>query len=121
LSELGWREFNWNILFHFPGLAEQNFRPEFDAFSWNEPRPAGVEAWQRGRTGIPLVDAGMRELWRTGYMHNRVRLVTAAYINRWMPDDAFPHRLSSISHSPAGRHWPPTTRSKRTRSAPSAP
>jgi deoxyribodipyrimidine photo-lyase len=80
LSELGWREFNWNILFHFPGLAEQNFRPEFDAFPWKEPHPAEVKAWQQGRTGIPLVDAGMRELWRTGYMHNRVRLVTASFL-----------------------------------------
>jgi deoxyribodipyrimidine photo-lyase len=80
LSELGWREFNWNILFHFPRLAEQNFRPEFDAFPWNEPHPATVEAWQQGRTGIPLVDAGMRELWQTGYMHNRVRLVTASLL-----------------------------------------
>jgi deoxyribodipyrimidine photo-lyase len=80
LSELGWREFSWNILFHFPRLAEQNFRPEFDAFPWKEPRPAEVEAWQQGRSGIPLVDAGMRELWRTGYMHNRARLVTASFL-----------------------------------------
>ncbi|MGO4690218.1 cryptochrome/photolyase family protein [Glaciibacter sp. 2TAF33] len=80
LSELGWREFNWNILFHFPQLAERNFRPEFDEFPWKEAHPAEVEAWQQGRTGIPLVDAGMRELWRTGYMHNRVRLVTASFL-----------------------------------------
>ncbi|MEP6480090.1 MAG: deoxyribodipyrimidine photo-lyase, partial [Rhodoglobus sp.] len=69
LSELGWREFNWSTLFHFPELATSNFRPAFDAFPWKEPDPRELEAWQRGRTGIPLVDAGMRELWRTGYMH----------------------------------------------------
>jgi deoxyribodipyrimidine photo-lyase len=78
LSELGWREFNWNILFHHPGLATKNYRAEFDAFEWGE--PTDLEAWQRGRTGIPLVDAGMRELWRTGYMHNRIRMVTASFL-----------------------------------------
>lgn len=80
LSEVGWRDFNWNILFHFPELHERNFRPEFDAFPWEEPRPAELAAWKRGKTGIPLVDAGMRELWQTGYMHNRVRMVTASFL-----------------------------------------
>jgi deoxyribodipyrimidine photo-lyase len=80
LSEVGWREFNWNILFHFPELAEKNFRPEFDAFPWEKPAVAELEAWQHGRTGIPLVDAGMRELWHTGYMHNRVRMVAASFL-----------------------------------------
>ena len=80
LSEIGWREFNWNILYHFPRLAEENFRADFDAFPWQEPRGAELEAWKAGRTGIPLVDAGMRELWQTGYMHNRVRMVTASFL-----------------------------------------
>jgi len=80
LSEIGWREFNWNILFHFPQLAEKNFRPEFDAFPWEPPGQAELDAWKQGRTGIPLVDAGMRELWQTGYMHNRVRMVTASFL-----------------------------------------
>ena len=80
LSEIGWREFNWNILFHAPELHEKNFRPHFDAFPWQEPEPATLEAWQRGRTGIPLVDAGMRELWQTGFMHNRVRMVAASFL-----------------------------------------
>ncbi len=80
LREVGWREFNWNILFHSPDLATANFRPEFDAFPWSEPSPATLTAWQRGRTGIPLVDAGMRELWQTGYMHNRVRMVAASLL-----------------------------------------
>jgi len=80
LSEVGWREFNWNILFHFPTLATQNFRSSFDAFPWGEPDPGELRAWQQGRTGIPLVDAGMRELWHTGYMHNRVRMVAASLL-----------------------------------------
>jgi deoxyribodipyrimidine photo-lyase len=80
LSEVGWREFNWNILFHFPDLHERNFRGEFDAFPWEEPRQSMLDAWQRGRTGVPLVDAGMRELWQTGYMHNRVRMIVASFL-----------------------------------------
>lgn len=80
LREVGWREFNWNILYHFPDLASRNFRSEFDAFPWEKPDPAHLEAWYRGRTGIPLVDAGMRELWHTGVMHNRVRMVTASFL-----------------------------------------
>jgi deoxyribodipyrimidine photo-lyase len=80
LSEVGWREFNWSILFHFPRLAEDNFRADFDAFPWDDPDPAELAAWQSGQTGIPLVDAGMRELWHTGYMHNRVRMVTASFL-----------------------------------------
>lgn len=80
LSELGWREFNWNILYHFPNLATQNVRPEFDAFGWGSDNDESLKAWQQGRTGIPLVDAGMRELWHTGYMHNRVRMVAASFL-----------------------------------------
>ena len=80
LREIGWREFNWNILFHMPDLHERNFRASFDSFPWEQPRAAELEAWQQGRTGIPLVDAGMRELWRTGTMHNRVRMVTASLL-----------------------------------------
>ena len=80
LSEIGWREFNWNILFHAPDLHEKNFRADFDAFPWQTPEPRDLTAWQQGRTGIPLVDAGMRELWQTGYMHNRVRMVVASFL-----------------------------------------
>ncbi len=80
LREVGWREFNWNILYHFPELATKNFRPDFDAFPWEKPQRSELEAWQRGRTGIPLVDAGMRELWHTGVMHNRIRMVTASFL-----------------------------------------
>jgi deoxyribodipyrimidine photo-lyase len=80
LRQLIWREFNWNILYHHPDLATKNFRPEFDAFPWVEPEKGELEAWRHGRTGVPLVDAGMRELWHTGAMHNRVRLVTASFL-----------------------------------------
>lgn len=82
LSELGWREFAWHVLFHFPDLATSNWRRGFDRFPWRRTHPAEVRAWQRGRTGIPLVDAGMRELWRTGYMHNRVRMVAASFLTK---------------------------------------
>jgi deoxyribodipyrimidine photo-lyase len=80
LRQLVWREFNWNILFHTPALATESFKPEFDAFPWAEPEAALVDAWRHGTTGIRLVDAGMRELWATGYMHNRVRLVAASFL-----------------------------------------
>ena len=80
LSELGWREFNANILFHFPQLATENVRSEFNAFGWGSDYDDELRAWQQGRTGIPLVDAGMRELWHTGYMHNRVRMVAASFL-----------------------------------------
>lgn len=80
LSELGWREFAWHTLFHFPQLATDNLRPAFDAFPWPALRPSMLRAWQRGETGFGLVDAGMRELWTTGFMHNRVRMVTASFL-----------------------------------------
>jgi deoxyribodipyrimidine photo-lyase len=80
LREIGWREFNWHILFHFTALATDNFRSQFDTFPWQQPRPEELAAWRKGYTGIPLVDAGMRELWATGTMHNRVRMVTASFL-----------------------------------------
>jgi deoxyribodipyrimidine photo-lyase len=80
LSEIGWREFAWHTLFHFPELATKNLRGEFDAFPWPRLKSSHLEAWQRGDTGVRLVDAGMRELWHTGFMHNRVRMVTASFL-----------------------------------------
>lgn len=80
LRELGWRDFFRHTLFHEPRLATRNLRPQFDGFPWSEPDPAELHAWQRGRTGIPLVDAGMRELWHTGTMHNRVRMSAASLL-----------------------------------------
>jgi deoxyribodipyrimidine photo-lyase len=79
LSEVGWREFNHAILFHWPHLPTKSFRPEFDAFPWR-PNPAFFEAWTKGQTGYPIVDAGMRELWATGFMHNRVRMIVASFL-----------------------------------------
>ena len=79
LTELGWREFSHHLLFHFPHTPEQPLRPEFARFPWRK-QPVWLRAWQRGRTGYPLVDAGMRELWSTGWMHNRVRMVVASFM-----------------------------------------
>ncbi|MGC2810672.1 MAG: deoxyribodipyrimidine photo-lyase, partial [Bradyrhizobium sp.] len=79
LSELGWREFCRHLLFDVPDLATRNLQPSFDAFPWKNDDKA-LRAWQRGQTGYPLVDAGMRELWHTGVMHNRVRMVAASFL-----------------------------------------
>ena len=79
LSELGWRDFSWHLLFHNPDLATRNVDARFDAFPWRDDA-AGLAAWRRGRTGYPIVDAGMRELWTTGYMHNRVRMIAASFL-----------------------------------------
>ena len=78
LSELGWREFCGHLLFDLPDLAEKNLQSSFDDFPWKTDRKA-LRAWQRGQTGYPIVDAGMRELWHTGVMHNRVRMVVASF------------------------------------------
>lgn len=112
LSELGWREFSYHLLFYNPDLAERNFQDRFDAFPWQSPGTA-FDDWRRGRTGYPLVDAGMRELWHTGWMHNRVRMVAASFLakhlridwregERWFWDtlvDADP------ASNPAGWQW----------------
>lgn len=79
LRELGWREFAQHSLHHFPSLPERGMRPAFDAFEWREDA-AALEAWQKGRTGYPIVDAGMRELWQTGWMHNRVRMLVGSFL-----------------------------------------
>ncbi len=81
LTELGWREFSYNLLFHHGNLGQRNFRPEFDAFPWIDDDEA-LEAWRRGRTGYPIVDAGLRELWTTGWMHNRVRMIVASFLTK---------------------------------------
>lgn len=81
LSEVGWREFAYSLLFHNGDLAQRNFRPEFDAFPWADSDEM-LEAWKRGRTGYPIVDAGMRELWTTGWMHNRVRMIVASFLSK---------------------------------------
>ena len=79
LSELGWREFCRHLLHDVPDLAERNLQSSFDNFPWKRDATA-LRAWQRGLTGYPIVDAGLRELWHTGAMHNRVRMVVASFL-----------------------------------------
>jgi len=79
LNEIGWREFSYYQLFHFPDLPNHNFNPKFNHFAWEDNKKHLI-AWQKGMTGYPLVDAGLRELWNTGYMHNRVRMVVASFL-----------------------------------------
>lgn len=81
LNELIWRDFYQMILFHFPHTVQSAFKPEYDRISW-ENNEAHFQAWCEGKTGFPLVDAGMRELNATGYMHNRVRMVTASFLTK---------------------------------------
>ncbi|QEY51885.1 cryptochrome/photolyase family protein [Legionella longbeachae] len=81
LSELGWREFSVYLLYHFPKLPSENFRNEFDAFPWHNDEKL-LSYWRRGLTGYPIIDAGMRELWATGYMHNRVRMIAASFLTK---------------------------------------
>ena len=82
LSEIGWREFAWHTLSHFPDLAIANFQPAFDRFPWAPTNDRLLSAWTGGRTGYPIVDAGMRELWQTGFMHNRVRMIAASFLTK---------------------------------------
>ncbi len=79
--ELGWREFSYHLLFHNPDLATENFNRAFDTLPWRAD-PVLLGRWQRGETGYPIVDAGMRELWQTGWMHNRVRMVVASFLTK---------------------------------------
>lgn len=79
VAEIGWREFSAHLLHHFPWLPERAFKPEYDAMPWRDDAE-GLAAWKAGRTGYPLVDAGMRQLWATGTMHNRVRMVAASFL-----------------------------------------
>ena len=78
-SELGWREFSYNQLYYNPELPKENLQSKFDNFPWVKDE-ALLKAWQQGQTGIPMVDAGMRELWQTGYMHNRVRMIVGSFL-----------------------------------------
>ena len=79
-KELAWREFSYHLLFHTPDLATKNFNPRFDTFPWAADTPAHLRAWQTGQTGYPIVDAGIRQLWETGWMHNRVRLIVGSFL-----------------------------------------
>ncbi len=79
LSEIGWREFSYHLLFHIPTLPTQPLRQQFADFPWQD-APEAFKVWSKGLTGYPIVDAGMRELWHTGYMHNRVRMIVASFL-----------------------------------------
>ncbi|WP_372024520.1 deoxyribodipyrimidine photo-lyase [Tistrella mobilis] len=93
LTELGWREFSYHLLHHFPHLPARDLKETLTGFPWREDA-AALDAWQRGRTGYPIVDAGMRQLWHTGWMHNRVRMVVASFLVKhlmiwWKPGEAW--------------------------------
>lgn len=84
-SELIWRDYSQNAILQFPAYATQNYREDYDRFEWRDPATdeaaaRDLKAWQQGRTGYPIVDAGMRQLWQTGWMHNRVRMITASFL-----------------------------------------
>lgn len=81
IRQLCWREFSYHLLYHYPDFAGRNWKREFDKFQWRED-PESLRRWQKGATGVPLVDAGMRELWATGTMHNRARMVTASFLTK---------------------------------------
>lgn len=112
LRELGWRDFAHVLLYHAPSLVDQPIKAEFARFPWRS-SPDALEAWRRGRTGYPIVDAGMRELWHTGWMHNRVRMIVGSFLikdllidwregERWFWDtlvDACP------ANNPASWQW----------------
>ncbi|WP_290631531.1 deoxyribodipyrimidine photo-lyase [Aquisalimonas sp.] len=82
LSEVAWREFGHHLLFHFPGMPDAPIDTRFRAFPWDPDGDTALAAWQAGQTGIPIVDAGMRELWQTGWMHNRLRMVVGSLLTK---------------------------------------
>ena len=79
VAEVGWRDFANHLLFHFPKIPIKNWKPAFDDYPWRE-SAQDLTAWQKGMTGYPMVDAGMRELWHTGYMHNRIRMLVGSFL-----------------------------------------
>jgi len=93
LSELGWREFSRYLLVHFPHMIDQPFNNRFREFPWQD-NDKLLKLWKKGLTGYPIVDAGMRELWHTGYMHNRVRMITASFLTK-----------HCLTHWQSGMEW----------------
>lgn len=93
LMEIVWREFSSYLLYHYPYIAENNFQQKFDKFPWQEDRKI-LEAWQKGKTGFPIIDAAMRELWQTGFMHNRCRMIVASFLTK-----------NLMQHWRYGRDW----------------
>ena len=110
LSELIWREFFMQILYHFPQVIDHNFKPQYDGIEWRND-PEEFEKWKQGQTGYPMVDAGMRELNNTGLMHNRVRMVTASFLCKhllidWRWGEAyFASRLLDYELSANNGNW----------------
>jgi deoxyribodipyrimidine photo-lyase len=95
LKELVWREFAYHLMFHTPHIVDQNWKSEWDAFPWNtDPNRPEVVAWQQGRTGVPFVDAAMREMYVTGRMHNRGRMIVASYLTKHL-----------MTHWRIGQQW----------------
>ncbi|MGC6392330.1 MAG: cryptochrome/photolyase family protein [Alphaproteobacteria bacterium] len=86
LSELGWRDFAQHLMFHFPHMTTDNYKPSFDQFPWQFDQEV-LKKWKNGQTGYPIVDAGMRELYQTGFMHNRVRMITASFLTKHLQHD----------------------------------
>ena len=86
LSELGWREFSTHLIYHFESFPDESWKPAYQSFPWRED-PAGLHAWQLGQTGYPIVDAGMRQLYQTGWMHNRVRMIVASFLIKHLLQD----------------------------------
>ncbi len=82
MRQLGWREFSHHLLYHFPHTALKPLNKRFERFPWRTDYAETLTSWQQGQTGIPIVDAGMRELWATGYMHNRVRMIAASLLTK---------------------------------------
>ncbi len=95
LKELVWREFAYHLAYHTPRIVDQNWREEWDAFPWkDDERAAEIKAWKQGRTGIQLVDAAMRQMYVTGYMHNRGRMIVASYLTKHL-----------MTHWKVGQAW----------------
>ena len=112
IAQLGWREFSYNILYNFPKLPHKNFNSKFDNFPWDK-NDIKLSFWKKGLTGYPIVDAGMRELWATGYMHNRLRMIVASFLiknlniswvegAKWFWENLFD---ADIANNSAGWQW----------------
>jgi len=112
LREIGWREFCHSLLFYNPTLPDANLKPAFDAFTWLDDE-VGLLAWQKGLTGFPIIDAGMRQLWHSGWMHNRVRMIAASFLikdlmvhwrhgERWFWDTLVD---ADLANNAAGWQW----------------
>jgi deoxyribodipyrimidine photo-lyase len=82
VRELGWREFSQQLLYHFPQTPQRDLNPQFNSFPWANDEQGMIARWQRGETGVPIVDAGMRQLWESGWMHNRVRMIVASFLTK---------------------------------------